>query len=231
EAAKIQGFVWEDDNTLALDENTYLVLALRYKELASGGEENGGGEEDVPFDIDGHLTEIDTGKIDADYMNSRFDKYLKILSSGADAIEIQNTVNALHQSFASLSQEQQKYADIFLRDVQRGDVTPEQGKTFRDYISEYQSHAKNAQVRQLLEVFALDEGKFNALLNANITAANINEFGRFDALKNTVDKAKAKHYFEQRDGESLSIFKVNMKIDTLFQDFIIKGGFDLEPLK
>ena len=34
---------------------------------------------DVPFDITGYLTEIDTGKIDADYMNSCFDKFLKEL--------------------------------------------------------------------------------------------------------------------------------------------------------
>ncbi|MCF6202751.1 MAG: DEAD/DEAH box helicase family protein [Methylococcaceae bacterium] len=228
EAAKIQGFVWEQDNTLTLDKNSYLVLALRYKELISGeGEGSGGGEEDVPFDIEGHLTEIDTGKIDADYMNSRFDKYLKTLSSAADAIDIQNTVDELHQSFASLTQDEQKFAEIFLRDVQRGDVTPEQGKTFRDYITQYQANAKNAQVMQLVDLFALDEDKLNALLSDRVTDANINEYGRFDALKESVDKAKAKDYFEQRDGESLSVFKVNMAIDKLLSRFILSGGFDL----
>ncbi len=227
EAAKIQGFVWEKDDAFDLNENTYLVLALRYKELASEGEGNGGGEEDVPFDIDGHLTEIDTGKIDADYMNSRFDKYLKELSSGADAVDMQNTVDELHSTFASLTQEEQKFAEIFLRDVQRGDVTPEQGKTFREYISQYQAHAKNAQVSQLVDVFALDEDKLNALLSDQVTDANINEYGRFDALKDSVDKAKAKVYFEQCDGENLSVFKVNMEIDKLLSRFILSGGFDL----
>jgi len=102
-------------------------------------------------------------------------------------MSIQHTVNALHQSFASLSQEQQKYADIFLRDVQRGDVTPEQGKTFRDYISEYQSHAKNAQMMAVAEQFALNEDEFiqklNKLMNTHVTSANVNAFGRFDDLK------------------------------------------------
>jgi len=236
EAANIQGFVWEDDNTLDLDENTYLVLALRYKELASNGSEaNDGGDEDAPFDIDGHLTEIDTGKIDADYMNSRFDKYLKTLFSGADALEIQHTVDELHQSFSSLSQEEQKVADIFLRDVQRGDVTPEQSKTFRDYISEYQAKAKNAQIMAVAKQFALNEDEFiqklNKFMNTHVSSANINAFGRFDDLKNSVDKAKAKAYFENLEGSKLGVFKVNMKTDQLFQDFIIRGGFDLEPLK
>ena len=38
------------------------------------------------------------------------------------------------------------------------------------------------------------------LMNAGVTATNINEFGHFDDLKNTVDKAKAKAYLEKRDG-------------------------------
>jgi type I restriction enzyme R subunit len=75
EAAKIQGFKWEQtEYELELDEQTYLVLALRYKELYDEGG-GGGGESDAPYDLDGYLTEIDTGMIDNDYMNSRFEKY------------------------------------------------------------------------------------------------------------------------------------------------------------
>ena len=90
EAAKIQGFTWEksvyefgeDPKTqvqLAISHHQYLTLLQRYKELGGGG---GGGGESIPFEIDSHITEIDTGKIDADYMNSRFEKYLKVLQSG-----------------------------------------------------------------------------------------------------------------------------------------------------
>ena len=65
-------------------------------------------------------------------------------------------------------------------------------------------------------------------MNAGITATSINEFGCFDDLKNTVDKAKAKTYLEKRDGVAIPVFKVNIKIDQLLQDFILKGGFDLD---
>ena len=57
--------------------------------------------------------------------------------------------------------------------------------------------------------------------------ANINEFGRFDALKNSVDEVKAKTYFEQRDGQTLSTFKLNIKIDKLLQNFILTGETSL----
>jgi type I restriction enzyme R subunit len=239
EAAKIQRFTWKQltysftddqgattDVELGLDEQTYLVLALRYKELPTG-DGTGGGDDDVPFDIANHLTEIDTGKIDADYMNTRFEKYLKTLQAGADNADIQSAVDELHKSFASLTHEEQKQANIFLNDVQRGDVTPEAGKSFRQYISEYQYSAKQAQVSNLVSLIGVDEAQVKAMMNTSITDSNMNEFGRFDALKATVDKAKAKAYFEERDRKTISIFKVNVKVDKLLQDFIISGGFDL----
>jgi type I restriction enzyme R subunit len=246
EAAKIQSFIWskltyffgkgkqKTEVTLNFDENTYLILALRYQELSSGG--GGGGTEEVPFEISGHLTEIDTGKIDSDYMNSRFEKYLKTIhKDDTNSNDIQKTVDELHKSFATLTQEEQKFANIFLNDVQRGDVKPEEGKTFREYITEYLAAAKIAQINEVVNVLgstqdeniAAFKSKLSRMMNAGVTEANINEFGRFDDLKNCVDKAKAKAYFEEQEGAGISLFKVNMKIDKLLQDFIISGGFDL----
>ena len=235
EAAKIQGFSWGNPTcALDFDENTYLILALRYKELSSGG---GGGEPgDVPFEISGHLTEIDTGKIDSDYMNSRFEKYLKTLyADNAKSADIQKTVDELHKSFATLTQEEQKFAKIFLHDVQRGDVKPEENKTFREYITEYLAAAKLDQINGVVNKMGKPEdenitafkSKLSRMMNAGITEANINEFGRFDDLKDCVDKAKAKAYFEELEGASFTEFKVNMKVDQLLQKFIISGGFDL----
>ncbi|MDQ6961434.1 MAG: HsdR family type I site-specific deoxyribonuclease [Mariprofundaceae bacterium] len=247
EAAKIQGFVWtkltylfgkakqKDDVTLNLDENTYLILVLRYKELSSGGD-GGGGIEEVPFEISGYLTEIDTGKIDSDYMNSRFEKYLKtIQKNDASSKDIQKIVDELHKSFATLTQEEQKFANIFLHDVQRGDVKPEEGKTFRDYITEYLATAKQSQINEIVKVLGSSEDaniaefkrQLSRMMNAEITEANINAFARFDDLKKCVNQAKAKVYFEELEGASISVFKVNVKIDKLLQDFIMSGGFDL----
>ena len=234
EAAKIQGFVWGKTDydfgrfELNLDENTYLVLALRYKELSSEGG-GSGGFDDVPFEIDGYLTEIDTGKIDADFMNTRFEKYLKTLKQeGSDGEHVQKTLDELHKSFASLTQEEQKYANIFLHDVQSGDAVIDSNKTFREHITEYLSKAKNTQIADVSEVFGLDVAKLNNMMNTGINESNINEYGRFDDLKNSLDKAKAKAYFEQLEGASISAFQVNMKVDKLLQAFIISGGFDLE---
>ncbi|MBU4440243.1 MAG: type I restriction endonuclease subunit R, partial [Firmicutes bacterium] len=208
------------------DEKIYLILALRYKELFGG--EGTEGTEDIPFEIDGYLTEIDTGKIDADYMNSRFEKYLKMLGQeGISEEEIQKTLDDLHKSFATLTQEQQKYANIFLHDVQSRNITMESGKTFREYITEYQFKAKNDQIYHLTQLLGVDEVKLREMMKLSITKSNINEYGRFDKLKETVDQTKAKEYFEKLEGTAIPDFKINIKIYDLLRDFILKGGFDV----
>lgn len=238
EAAKIQGFKWskltyefgnrkqKSEIELEFDKNIYLILALRYKELFSGG--GSGGTDDVPFEIDGYLTEIDTGVIDADYMNSRFEKYLKTLKKeDVDSDQLQQTLDELHKSFASLTQAEQKYANIFIHDVQSGNTTFESGKTFREYITEYQFEAKNAEIHQISQLLGINESKLRNMMNSGITELNINEYGRFDELKNTVDKNKAKEYFGKLEGTTIPPFKINIRVHNLLQKFIISGGFEI----
>lgn len=238
EAAKIQGFRWDELTSsfdegedqhqvaLAMDEQTYLGLVLRYKELAgkSEGGKNGG---DVPFDISGYLTEIDTGKIDADYMNSRFEKYLKELNKHQDSASLEATLNELHKSFSSLTQIEQKYARLFLNDLQRGDAQLVEGHSFRDYINSYKDKAENARLNTVVNALGLDKNLLLALMADNVNEKNINNFGRFDALKATVDRTKAKAYFEKLDGEAIAAFKLNMRIDKFLKQFICAQSDDL----
>ncbi len=237
EAAKIQGFKWEvtsytDDNTgenieMAFDEKTYLVLVLRYKELSGGG--GGGTGDDVPYDLVGYITEIDTGLIDADYMNSRFEKYLKLLNlEGASAEAVEQAETELHKTFATLSKEEQKYANIFLHDIQRGDVAITEGKTLRDYVTEYLSKAKDDQIHRVAVALGVDELKLRTIMSLRLNSTNINEFGRYDDLKKTVNKAKAKEYFEKIEGTKIIPPKVNVKVDNLLREFILGGGFEIE---
>ena len=241
EAAKIQGFRWDKvkyefynkdtgsniEIQLHLDETTYLILVQRYKELSSSGGTTGG--DDVPYDLEGYLTEIDTGVIDADFMNSRFERYLKLIRhEGSKKELIDDALEELHKTFATLSQEEQKYANIFLHDVQRGDVLPEQGKTLRDYITEYQYKAKNDQIHCFAEILGIDEEKLRTMMGLKLTEANINEFGRLDDLKKSVDKTKAKQFFEVKEQTRLTPPKVNMRIDKFLRDFILGGGFEIE---
>ena len=235
EAAKIQGFTWDrsvydfdtepkQTITFAITQPQYLTLLQRYKELGAGG---AGAGESIPFDIDSHITEIDTGKIDADYMNSRFAKYLKELQSG-DGASKEATLAELHRSFTSLSQEDQKFAEIFLHDIQRGDVKLDIGQTFRDYLTNYKTAAKDKEVEAIVSTLGVDATKLRTLMNTNVTEANLNEYGRFDELRGTVDADKAKTHFEGLEGAPLPMFKVNIKSAMLLSDFLLRGGTELK---
>ena len=247
EAAKVQGFEWDkpvivvDEDTQEktelhadFNERTFKILALRYKELFTEkpGEDGDDDDEEVPYAVNGYLTSIDTADIDTDYMNSRFEKYLKLFyQEGAGADSIHQAETELHKTFATLSQEEQKYANIFLHDIQSGAVVPKPGKTLREYIAEYIAQKQNDQIHRVAEVFGLNEKKLRAFMRTNVTEANINEFGRFDDLKATVNKAKAKAYFEAIEGVKLIPPKVPVKYDKLLREFIVSGGFDLKMPK
>lgn len=241
EAAKIQGFNWDklkyefknndtginEEIQLNLDETNYLILIQRYKELSNNRKSSI--SDDVPYDIKGYLTEVDTGIIDADFMNSRFEKYLKLLhKEGSSKQLIDNALSELHKTFATLTQDEQKYANIFLHDVQRGDINLELEKTLRDYITEYQHKAKNDQIHRFADALGIDEEKLRAMMVLKLTQSSINEFGRLDDLKKSVDKAKAKQFFEEKEHTKLNPPKVNIKVDNYLREFILNGGFEIE---
>ena len=235
EAAQVQGFTWgqleyefkteagKHSVKMHFDETAYLVLAMRYKELFRDG--GSGGMEDVPYEIDPYLTEINTGAIDKAYMNSRFKKFLKALQDGVETAEV---LNELHKSFAVLSQEEQKYAHMFLLDVQRGNKIVEDDKTLSDYITEYQAEARNDRIHRFALAIGVDEKQLRDFMNRHVTTENINEFGLFDKLKNTVDRDIARGYFERTEGKPIKPFRIPAKIDTILRQFILSGGFDVE---
>ena len=244
EAAKVQGFTWDQDTyefeeepdeggrrgktyfvQPVIDERTYLVLVQRYKELFVGRIGPGGAPE-APYELDGHITEIDTGLIDSDYMNANFQKWLKCLEQDDEGLAA--AYEELHRSFASLSQDDQRFAELFLHDVERGDVALEDGMTMRDYITSYAHKAKNAQVDRVVEALGVDGELLATMAALDLMESNINEFGRFDDLKNSVDKARAKTFFEQKEGKTLSLFKVNSRAAALLKKFILEGGFDID---
>lgn len=241
DAAKVQGFIWDkevytyDDPVteehkeyhIYVTKREYEALLQRYKELSDGDPDTTHTDDDIPYDLKSYIVEIDSEKIDSDYMNSRFRKYLKELNKGSSPEVVEKALSELHQSFASLSQEDQKYANIFLHDVQSGEVDVQEDKTLRDYINEYKYNAKNDQTHKFAETFGLDEDKLRSMMELNLNELNINEFGRLDDLKKSVDKQKARAYFESVEGTKVLPHKVNIRMDSLLRKFILSGGFEL----
>ena len=224
QAARLLGFVWEklsydvvqeDDSvitaTLDFDQETYDKLLARYKDLFKeepGG--GGGGSDEVPFDLRSYINEIETDKIDQNYMNERFKKWLKAIGSMEEAAALEE----LHHSFATLSKEDQKFAELFLHDVQSGDIELDLSLALSDYITDYKQKDANDKVEKVIQNLGLDSDLLRAMLARKYTRENL-DLGKLNSLKETVDREKAKVYFN----EERMIF-LNKRIDEFLREFI-----------
>lgn len=225
QAARLLGFSWEklsydvvqeDDSvitaTLNFDQETYDKLLARYKDLFKESSGNGGGSDDVPFDLRSHINEIETDKIDQNYMNARFEKWLKTIGGIEEAAALEE----LHHSFATLSKEDQKFAELFLHDVQSGDIKLDPNLALSDYITTYKQKDANDKVLKVIKGLGLDEDLLRALLARKYTSENL-DLGRLNDLKATVDREKAKVYFNEE-----RIFYLNIRIDEFLRELITR---------
>ena len=199
EASKIQGFVWNKleynfskPKRVLIDEETYQILLIRYKELFMGKNIH----EKIPYPIETHITERDTGQINYDYMNSKFEKYIEE-SKNKDSELLERVLNELHKSFAFLSQEQQKYADIFLADVKANKIALEKGKTFMDYVIEYMDEAKDNRINRFCSAYGINKEAFLLYLREH-NPYFPDEYGRKSTLKESINFNIAKEYLEKK---------------------------------
>ncbi len=223
QVAQLLGFVWEklsydvpqeDDSVIAailnFDQETYDKLLARYKDLFKESSSGGSGMDDVSFDLRSYINEIETDKIDQDYMNARFEKWLKAIGSEEKAAALEE----LHHSFATLSKEDQKFAELFLHDVQSGDIELDPSLALSDYITDYKQKDANDKVEKVIQNLSLDGDLLRAMLARKYTRENL-DLGRLNSLKATVDREKAKVYFN----EERMIF-LNKRIDEFLREFI-----------
>ncbi len=123
---------------MELDEQTYKILLARYRELFQRGGGDGGDDDDV-YQLEAYITETGAGTIDAEYINSKFIKFVKNLyTSGPGSEHVKAAQAELHNAFASLNQRDQRTAQRILHDIESGDLRLSPGKTIYDYIIDYQ---------------------------------------------------------------------------------------------
>lgn len=233
EAAKMQGFLWEKSEyefqhtngwvklKMELDEQTYKILLARYRELFQRGGGSGGDDNDV-YQLEAYITETGAGTIDAEYINSKFIKFVKNLyTSGPGSEHVKVAQAELHNAFASLNQRDQRTAQRILHDIESGDLRLSPGKTIYDYIVDYQKRECDQQVYTLAEATGLNITKLQELISKDTTEQNINEQGRFDALVQTLDKAKAVDFLKKVTGQDVPKRFVITNMSSILRRFIL----------
>lgn len=236
EAAKLQGFVWEKNEyefqhgdtytyvTMLLDEQTYMILLQRYRELFTDG--GGGGEtKEFEYPIDTYITETGTGTIDTEYINSKFVKFIKKLYTTGPGSELtKEALKDLHKTFASLSQKDQRTAMIIIHDIQSGDLHLSPGKTIYDYITEYQMRELHKQIMVIAEATGLNASQLEHIMSRDVTEQTLNEFSQFDNLKLTLNMPKTRDFISKVEGIEIPARMVIPKADKLLREFILDGA-------
>ena len=244
QAAQVQGFTWEQDTyqfadteiVVELTEPVYIALLSRYKELGSAEGEpdpapgGGDGDDHPPYDINVHITHIDTARIDADYLNAKYTKYLRAIEAGLPQAELDELLSDLHAGFARLSADDQVFANRWLHDIQSGDAVLEPGKSVQDYINGYKLSQQDREIDQLVRAIGVDPELLRIILAAHVDEARINEYGRFDDVVDSVDLDAAAAYFHQQTGRKLPRFKIHTAIDRLLREYVLHHNLpaDLE---
>lgn len=236
DASKVQGFRWskvvykfpefeygEPQNIIEMkiDENTYNILLSRYKELFNPQDSKDEKDETPPYDINTGLVSIRGDKIDFDYMNSKFKKYKKALQDDSDDKEVaRRLLNELRKSFASLSQEDQKIANIIIHDMQSGERIIDEEEGFFEILDEYKRSQKDENIKIFAERYGIPLNDLYAFVADVKDPASLNNYGRFDSLMDVTDIKKATEYIAKTQHIKISNIRVINKIREALEDFI-----------
>lgn len=210
--------------SMQFDEQTYMTLLQRYRELFDHEGQGNGEDNDFEYPIDTYITETGTGTIDADYINSRFSRYVKNLYMEGPGSELtKQALRDLHKTFAQLSQKDQRTAIVIIHDIQSGDLHLEADKTIQDYIAQYQLKELNGQMRTLSEATGVNLSQLENIMNSDVNADNLNDCNRFENLKQTLDKEKTHTFVNRVKGEDVPVWFVATMADRLLRDFILSA--------
>jgi type I restriction enzyme R subunit len=205
---------------ILFDEQTYKILLARYRELFT--KKGGGATDDDVYQLEAYITETGVGTIDAEYINSKFIKFVKNLYTSGPGSELVKLAQAeLHNAFASLNQRDQRTAQRILHDIESGDLRLSPGKTIYDYILDYQKRECDQQVYTLSEAIGINITNLKDIVNQDINEQNINEQGRFDELIRTLDKVKAVDFLKKVTGQDVPKRFVITNISSIVRRFIL----------
>ena len=68
----------------------------------------------------------------------------------------------------------------------------------------------------------MNEEDLRALIESRPTEANINEYGRFDKIKESLDKEKVRAFCEKKQGRKLMPYEISIESDRLLRKIVLE---------
>lgn len=232
-SAKLQDMEWNKDRyefengqvvARQFSKEEYNSLLQRYKEIERTGRE--GNPNEPPYDLDPSITSISADLVDANYLNSKFKKFLIVLNGGDEKAR-NDALDELHKTFSTLTQEEQKQANNIIHDIYSGELVPTADKTIKDYITEYMVRLSNENLRKFADFIGVKLADFKEFM-VDVDRNNPDAFGRLTQLKRLVDRSHLRESLQKKEGHTISIPKANIELDVLLRKYIDENGFDID---
>lgn len=234
-SAITQGFSWdkkeyedkENSSIIKIEftQEEYNILLLRYKEVDRGGSGDKPIKLDIPFNY--QIVE-ESFKIDYNYMNQNFDKFVKVLfDENSSKEDIKSLKASLHKNFASFPKDRQVIAEMIINDFENGDLKIVEGWDFNDYINDYSVSELDRQIAELVDFTGIDENKLKELMNFKLTEKNLDEFGRFKSLLDTADYDLITDNISKIKGEVVQSYKSRIYLNKVLRKFLLEEPFSL----
>lgn len=222
-ASFMQGFKWNNKSAelIPFDEKTYRILKMRYEDLPTG-RSGGGGKSLAGFAIDTDVSSMEMEKIDADYLEKQFQiiTIAQIEAKEDSANRQAEAIKDIRDNLNTMPARLQKWAKMVLSDIESGRLKVEKGKTFRDYIAEYESDTVQNALAAETEKFGLDYNMLLEVYQNTTSEKNINDQNRLSNLEASADVRKVMEYF------GCPQFKAKAKLSAYLHDFILNRKAD-----
>jgi N12 class adenine-specific DNA methylase len=95
--------------------------------------------------------------------------------------------------------------------------------------ADMQPGVEEERIRRVSEIFGVDELMLREIADKKPTESNINEYGRYDSLKDTADREKIRDFFKKRESADVSPARANVLFDKTLRRFLFEEDFDIYP--
>lgn len=243
ESALMQGFRWDKRKyklpikgagtkvvELVMREKDYNTLLIRYQELLDGppGPPPPPPPPEIDLDFNYHIVEKNY-KIDLEYINELFKRYVGwIRDKKVPREELEALKASLHKNFASLPKERQVFAEMIINDLEAGRLVIHEDWDFNDYINEYSVSELDRQIQSVAEFTGIDGEKLRDLLRIKLDKSNLNEFGRFDQLKDSVNLELLMANLSEFKGKKVSVGGARIYANKMLKAFLLEDTFYIQ---
>ncbi|MEE3928236.1 HsdR family type I site-specific deoxyribonuclease [Mycoplasmopsis ciconiae] len=207
---------------LVFDEIKYETLKSRVSDIVNIKTTDEHEKEYYDFEIMRTIHEIDTGRIDEDYLNKIFKDTINEIKSNSQLISLENNkiIEDLTSGFSFLSFKDQEFAKLILHDIISGRFEYDPNKEFSEILNEYKYKKTENRISNFANTFGLDETKLRKIIDSYPTKENINEYGKFDEVYKTANENSIVNYYTNK-GIKSSAFMLKRKFIELLKNFII----------